>query len=91
MAQQWAARDVHTGWIDITLDDAFPLEAKHELGVEAMLAECLQAHFGNSLNQYALKKAQDGWNLLFADYHSPELLRTDEALQNMGNLSSGWI
>ena len=85
LAFQWEAKNVYTGWIELALDDDFPLEAKHELGVEAMLAECLQAHYGNSLNAYGLQMAREGWNLLYADYHAAELLRTDEALQGMGD------
>lgn len=90
MAAAWQAKNVYTGWIDITINDDFPLEAMHQAGVEAMLAVHLQPLYGNPLTPYCLERAKEGWNLLFADYHKPELLRTDAALQNMGSLGWPW-
>src|SRR5262245_43326822 len=88
LAFSWDAKNVHTGWLAIGVDDEFPLEPRHEYGVIALLAECLQASYGNPLTPYALQRARAGWNLLFADYHTAELLQTDEALQDMGPFQS---
>lgn len=90
MAFAWEAKNVYTGWLEVALDDAFPLEARHQAGVEAMLAEHLQPQYGNPLTEYAVQRAKEGWTLLFADYHTPELLRTDDALRNMGSFPLWW-
>src|SRR5262245_23755918 len=88
MALAWDAKNIHTGWTTIALDDPFPLEERHRPGVEAMLAEHLQGSYGNPMTQMAMRRAQEGYALLFADYHRPEALTSDPGL--LGYTPGGW-
>jgi hypothetical protein len=91
MALAWDAKGVHTGWTTIGLDDPFPLEERHRSGVEALLAQHLQGSYGDGLTEWATRRAIEGWQLLFADYHRPEQLVVDDGLQGFpSGRWAGW-
>lgn len=72
-------------WQTVALSDTFPLDAKHEDGIKAMLAvQCSGGFGGDGLVSRELKmQARKGRNRLFGDYHKPEELRVDAGLEDM--------
>lgn len=83
MAASWDARNVHTGWAALALDDDVILEDRHLEGLKFMLAERICSDFGAEVPREVSKRASDGWQLICADYMAPENLRVDAGLQSM--------
>jgi len=85
MMHQMGGKQIFISWSTMTLTDTFPLADHHIAGVKALLAERVSPAFGGDglLSTRTVKQAQEGYSLLFGDYHRPELLRVDEGLQNM--------
>lgn len=84
MMAMWPAQGVDVLWSSaLALTDTFPLEAKHEEGVKAMLAVRYAEQFGKAVGPILARDERAGWNALFADYHLPDPMRVDQALANM--------
>lgn len=85
MMKALEGRQVYVGWQDLTLIDTFPLEAKHEDGVKAMLAVQTANGFGGDqlLSRSLLSQKKMGYARLFGDYHNSEPMGTDSYLNDM--------
>jgi len=88
MMTEFEGKQVYLNWQTVTLASDFPLEAKHEGGVKAMLAVRVSPpHGGDSLLSAVLvQQAQGGYSRLWGDYHRPDLLSVDDGLANMPGL-----
>jgi len=91
MALGWSADNIHTGWSTVALTDDFPLEAKHEEGVVALLAERIAGSRGQGLTLGQRALAETGMSRLMADYKEIEPLRADEGLQIMPSQRRAWL
>jgi len=90
MAASWDARDVHTGWSAVTLDDDIVLDARHYEGLKFMLAERILSDYGSEVPREVSRRASDGWQLMCGDFMAPENLRVDVALQSMPSQRRYW-
>ena len=81
---QWQAEGIDIGWTtSLAASATFPLEAKHEDGVKALLAKRVAEDFGEPVSNALAVAAIAGWQLLWADYHVPDSMRVDDALRYM--------
>lgn len=84
MMKGWEARGVNVLWSsELALTATFPLDAKHEEGVKAMLAVRFSEDIGRPVGQILFRDARDAWNALYADYALPDKMRVDRALAVM--------
>ena len=85
MMAEMQGQQIFLNWETVTLTDTFPLEAKHEGGVKAMLAVRISPpHGGDALVSSELRQqATDGYSRLFGDYHRPDELCVDEGLEHV--------
>jgi P22 tail accessory factor len=91
MGLSWSAQNVHTGWSQIGLDDDIILDDRHVEGLKFMLAERISTDYGAEPLRELSRRAGLGWQLICADYLSPENLRSDRALQFMPSQRRGWM
>lgn len=78
--------DMHgfpTTWTTKELTDTFPLDARHERGVVAMLAVNIAGMFGKPIDADLANEAMEGQRTLQNDFSIIEDMTTDEALINM--------
>jgi len=92
MMLEMNGKDVFINWETMALTDTFPLEAKHEGGVKAMLALRVANTYGGDglLSSGLVRQAKDAFIRIWGDYHRSEPLTADNGLTQMpGNWYSG--
>lgn len=85
MMKAFNGQQVFINWETMTLTGTFPLEEKHEAGVKAMLAVRISPAFGGDalITRELAKQADDGYSMIWGDYHRPDDLAVDEGLTSM--------
>ncbi len=85
MMKAFNGQQVFINWETMALTGDFPLEEKHENGVKAMLAVRLSSAFGGDslISRVLAMQADDGYSMIWGDYHRPDDLRVDEGLTSM--------
>lgn len=85
MMLEMPGQQIFLNWSTAALTDTFGLADHHIGGVKAMLAKRASPPFGGEslLSSETLTQAADGYARLFGDYHRPEELCVDEALENL--------
>jgi hypothetical protein len=85
MMAEMPAQQIYLNWATLALADTFPLADVHVGGVKAMLAVRVSPAFGGDslLSSVVVKQADEGYSRLFGDYHRPDELAVDDALQDM--------
>jgi len=84
MLSSWQADGIDIGWTAaLKIGATFPMEAKHEQGVKALLGKRVSEDAGKPVTRQLDIDAKRGWNAILADYHLPDPMRSDAALANM--------
>lgn len=83
MVASWEAKGVFTGASASTLTSDSPLEEKHTKALKNLLAIELAGPYGRAVPDYVARDAQQGWQLIEADYKQLEKLSMDPALLYM--------
>ena len=86
----WVSEGVDTRPTELTLNDDFPLDRKHERGVIALLGIRLADDYDEEITAALARDADTGWRALQADFVLIEPLRSQEALQEMPSLRRFW-
>ena len=79
MVASWPAHGVHTGASTSTLTGESPLEERHTKGLKSLLAVELAAQYGRTIPSKVEHDAQEGWQLIEADFKMIESLAMDAA------------
>lgn len=84
MLGSWVAMGVNINWgDDLGLSATVPLDAKHNAGLKAMLAQRYAEDTGKAITPQLARDADDGWHAINADYRLPEQMSCDSALTSM--------
>lgn len=83
MIASWGVKGVHTGAPVLAATDPFPFEDMHVSGVKAMLAQYIADDYGMAVPSNVAKRALQGWQAIYADFHVIEPLRIDTGLTVM--------
>lgn len=85
MMLEMPGQQIYINWTTASLTDTFELADHHIGGVKAMLAVRSSTPFGGDelLSSRVVSQSKDGYARLFGDYHRPEELCVDEALENL--------
>lgn len=73
--------NVNTHWTELTLAGEFPLDPEHVQGVKAMLAVRVAEDFGKPVGPKLAEDAENGEQLLRADYGYVRPLKADTMLR----------
>lgn len=80
MVASWEAKGVFTGASASTLTGDSPLEEKHTKALKNLLAVELAGPYGRAVPDFVGRDAQQGWQLIEADFKMIEKLSMDPAL-----------
>lgn len=90
MVASWEAAGVHTGAGASELTSDSPLEEKHTKGLKNLLAIELAGPYGRAVPDYVARDAQQGWQLIEADFKQLEHLAMDPAYLIMPSQRRVW-
>lgn len=90
MVLSWPAHGVHTGASASELTSDSPLEERHTKGLKNLLAVELAGNYGRAIPAKVAHDAQEGWQLIEADYKQLEHLSMDDALLWMPSQRRYW-
>lgn len=77
MVASWDAAGVHTGAGPTDLGSDSPLEERHTRGLKNLLAVELASQYGRTIPAKVAQDAQQGWQLIEADFKMIEKLSMD--------------
>jgi hypothetical protein len=90
MVASWDANGVHTGAAASALTSDSPLEERHTKGLKNLLAVELASAYGRAIPQKVAHDAQEGWQLIEADFKMIEKLSMDPGYLSMPSQRRCW-
>jgi hypothetical protein len=90
MIASWDAHGVHTGASASELNSDSPLEERHTKGLKNLLAVELASSYGRAIPDKVAHDAQEGWQLIEADFKMLETLSMDAGYLRMPSQRRCW-